>query len=150
MKSDVSKKEYLKLVKKMEASEITDSKSFAKILSYSNKRPWREFLSIINQSIIDGELTPVKPKLEERAKLLEGAQLLVNDLNETLAFIFDKIEKQINIKEIELVQSYLSALIIDLLGKLLNFPGLDKQEKVDYLCKWIKHKHNLTLKIDIA
>lgn len=60
MQSGVSKKEYLKLVKKFKVAQINGENflgmDFAKILAYSNNKPYKEIFAQMMEDVRTGEL----------------------------------------------------------------------------------------------
>lgn len=80
---------------------------------------------------------------------IKEAEVLQYMTNNTLEAIFDKVQAMITIKQYNLAQSYIKAITIDMLGKMLTFPNSDKQSDADYICKWIKHRYDIDIEIRI-
>ena len=82
------------------------------------------------------------------AQKKDGEELFIL-LNDTLEIIFGHIGELVNSNRHNFARSYIEGLAIDMLGKTLTFPGINKQDEMDYLSKWIKHRYGVSLRMVI-
>ena len=78
---------------------------------------------------------------------IEDGILLSQAVNPILEDIWKHVQTFLENDKSNLDYKLVQSLDIDMIGKMVTFPGVNKQEELNYICKWIKHRYEVDLKI---